>query len=149
VLRDDDKKPTAGVEKCFSDAGGAVFAWRQDRALEDELFFSLTEAAVIKMLNFAIELHGEPLVDDQIRSASKGTKTLNTVQMEPMVDDLSVETRIVLAAAARTKKAGWFKSVSWMEQVASEIVAPDLAGEGVDEGFAAIIAALFAWADNG
>lgn len=149
VLRDDDKKPTLGVEHAFSDAGGAVFAWRQDRALEDELFFSLTEAAVIKMLDFAIELHGEALIEDHIKSASKGTKTLNAVQAEPMIGELSEETRVILGKAARTKKAGWFKSVSWMEQVAREIVGPDLAGGGVDEGFAGILTDLFAWADNG
>ena len=42
VLRDDDKKPTAGVEKSFVDAGGRAFSWRHDRALEDELFASLS-----------------------------------------------------------------------------------------------------------
>jgi predicted ATPase len=94
VLRDDDKKPTAGVEMAFTDAGGAVFAWRQDRALEDELFFSLTEAAVWKILDFAIELHGEALIDDHIKSATKGAKTLESVRMELLMGDLSEETRI-------------------------------------------------------
>jgi len=149
VLRDDDKKPTAGVEKAFTDAGGVVFAWRQDRALEDELFCSLTEAAVGKMLDFAIELHGESLIDDHIKSATKGAKTLNSVQTELLTGDLSEETRVILGKAARTKKAGWFKSVSWMEEVAREIVGPDLAGDGVDEGFSAILTDLFAWADHG
>jgi putative ATP-dependent endonuclease of OLD family len=149
VLRDDDKKPTVGVEKAFSDSGGKVFAWRQDRALEDELFFSLTEVAVGKMLEFAIELHGDALIDDHIKSTTRGTKTLDVVQTETLVSGLSEETRIILGKAARTKKAGWFKSVSWMEQVAREIVGPDLAGEGVDKGFCAIVADLFAWSDHG
>jgi putative ATP-dependent endonuclease of the OLD family len=149
VLRDDDKKPTAGAEKAFTDAGGAAFAWRQDRALEDELFSSLTEAAVGKMLDFAIELHGEALIDDHIKSVTNGAKTLKAVRTEPLIGDLSAETRIILGKAARTKKAGWFKSVSWMEEVAREIVGPDLAGEGVDEGFCAILIDLFAWAAHG
>lgn len=101
------------------------------------------------MLDFAIELHGEALIEDHIKSASNGTKTLNAVQAEPMIGELSEETRVILGKAARTKKAGWFKSVSWMEQVAREIVGPDLAGGGVDEGFAGILTDLFAWADNG
>src|SRR3546814_4778103 len=42
VVRDDDKKPTAGVEAAFIADGGRVFAWRDGRALEDELFSSLT-----------------------------------------------------------------------------------------------------------
>jgi putative ATP-dependent endonuclease of OLD family len=53
VLRDDDKKPTASVEKSFVDAGGRVFSWRHDRALEDELFASLSDMAVSKMLDYA------------------------------------------------------------------------------------------------
>ena len=101
------------------------------------------------MLDFAIELHGESLIDDHIKSATKGAKTLNSVQTELLTGDLSEETRVILGKAARTKKAGWFKSVSWMEEVAREIVGPDLAGDGVDEGFSAILTDLFAWADHG
>jgi putative ATP-dependent endonuclease of OLD family len=147
VLRDDDKKPTAGVEKAFSDAGGTVFSWRQDRALEDELFFSLTDSAVGKMLDLAIELHGEALIDDHIKSATKGGKTLVTVEAE-LVSDLSEETRTILGRAARTRKAGWFKSVSCMEQVSREIVAPDFAEAVAEEGFCAILTEIFAWADH-
>jgi ABC-type multidrug transport system ATPase subunit len=146
VLRDDDKKPSAGVEETFTDAGGTVFTWRQDRALEDELFLSLTDKAVDKMLEFAIELHGDTLVDDHIKSATKSGKTLDAVQMEALFDSLSTETRTILGKASRSKRGGWFKSVSWMEEVAREIVAPDLAA--AEAGFSDIIAGVFAWAKH-
>ena len=113
------------------------------------MFCSLTHAAVGKMLDFAIELHGESLIDDHIKSATKGAKTPNSVRTEPLTGGLSEETQVILRKAARTKKAGWFKSVSWMEEVTREIVGPDLAGDGVDEGFSAILTDLFAWADHG
>ena len=74
VLRDDDKKPTASVEKAFTDAGNAVFSWREDRALEDELFISLPDAAVTRMLDYAIELYGDTLVDNHIKSATQGAE---------------------------------------------------------------------------
>ena len=85
VLRDDDKKPTAGVEKAFTDAGGVAVSWRQDRALEDELFISLPDAAVTKMLDYAIELYGDSLIDDHVKSATQSTKMLASVQAEPHI----------------------------------------------------------------
>lgn len=60
---------------------------------------------------------------------------------------ISRQTREMLGRAARTKKAGWFKSVSWMEDVAREIVGPDLAK--AEEGFAALVTAIFTWANDG
>jgi Overcoming lysogenization defect protein-like, TOPRIM domain len=147
VLRDDDKKPTPGVEKAFTDADGVSFSWRKDRALEDELFISLSDSAVGKMLDYAIDLHGEALIDDHIKSASNGAKTLNAVRTELLLGNLPAETRIILGKAARTRKAGWLKSVSWMEQVAREIVGPELSG--AKEGFRAIITGLFAWISYG
>ena len=148
VLRDDDKKPTAGVEKSFVDAGGRAFSWRQDRALEDELFASLSDVAVSKMLDYAIELHGDAHIDDHINSATAGKLNLKEVQRELLSGTPSAETRAALGRAARTKKAGWFKSVSWMEEVARSIVGPDLTGEGVEEGFATILADVFVWTEN-
>jgi putative ATP-dependent endonuclease of the OLD family len=148
VLRDDDKKPTASVEKSFVDAGGRAFSWRHDRALEDELFASLSDMAVSKMLDYAIELHGESLIDDHMKSATGGSLNLEDVRGELLLGTPSAETRAALGKAARTKKAGWFKSVSWMEEVARSIVGPDLTGEGVEEGFATILADVFLWTEN-
>ena len=41
VFRDDDKPPTPGIEADFIAQGGEIFAWREGRALEDELVFEL------------------------------------------------------------------------------------------------------------
>jgi hypothetical protein len=53
----------------------------------------------------------------------------------------------VFGKASRTKKAGWFKSVTWMEQVAREIVAPDLSE--CDQDFSKAVFDLFEWMENG
>jgi putative ATP-dependent endonuclease of OLD family len=147
VLRDDDKQPSDGVERAFTDGGGTVFSWRQRRALEDELFLSLTDVAVGKMLGVASELHGDALIDDHIKSVSANSKDLQSALFEIVMDDLTIETRTILGKAARLKRAGWFKSVSWMEEVAREIVAPDLLA--VEHGFRDIIYRVFNWADYG
>lgn len=143
VVRDDDKKPTAEVEAAFIADGGTVVAWRDGRALEDELFLSLTDDAVGKLLDRAVELHGEDLVNDHIKSASQNAKDLNGIRTEALIDGITPESRAVLGKAARTKKAGWFKSVSWMEDVARDIVGPDLVN--AEAGFKGLVGRIFAW----
>jgi putative ATP-dependent endonuclease of the OLD family len=145
-VRDDDKKPTAEVEEAFISGGGEVVAWRNGRALEDELFLSLTDDAVDKLIDRAVELHGEDLVDDHIKSVSQNAKNLNGIRTEVVIDGILPESRAVLGKAARTKKAGWFKSVTWMEDVARDIVGPDLAN--ADAGFRARVERIFAWAGD-
>lgn len=146
VVRDDDKKPTAAVEAGFIADGGTVVAWRDGRALEDELFLILTDDGVGKLLDRAVELHGEELVNNHIRSESQNAKDLNGIRTEALIDGITPESRAVLGKAARTRKAGWFKSVTWMEDVARDIVGPDLAN--VDAGFRELVGRIFALAGD-
>lgn len=71
---------------------------------------------------------------------------LDKVQIESLIGEYSVETRVVLGIASRTRKAGWFKSISKMEAVARDIVGPHL--KDADKDFIGIVAALFMWAHN-
>lgn len=146
VVRDDDKKPTAAVEAAFIANGGMVVAWRDGRALEDELFLGLTDDGIGKLLDRAVELHGEELVSDHIKSASQNGKDLNGIRTEALFDGFAPESRAILGKAARAKKAGWFKSVTWMEDVAREIIGPDLAN--ADAGFRELVGRIFTWAGN-
>ncbi len=142
VVRDNDVKPTAEAQDAFVKVSGKITAWRDGRALEDELFLSLSDAAVQQLLGYAVELHGDELVDAHIRSASAGKSTLAACKVE-----ITPEVRTILGAASRTKKAGWFKSVTWMEHAAREIVAPDL--NNCDRDFSSAIYDLFRWMENG
>ena len=146
VIRDDDRRPTAAVEAAFIADGGTVVAWRDGRALEDELFLSLTEDAVAKLLDRAIALHGENLINDHIKSTSQNAEDLDSIRAEGLVDGMSPESRAVLGKASRTRRAGWFKAVSWMEDVARDIVGPDLAN--ADAGFRELVERIFAWAGD-
>ena len=147
IVRDDDRKPDAVVEAAFVAGGGKVIAWQDGRALEDELFLSLTDDGVDELINYAVELHGEDLVNEHIKSASGNAKDLDGIRAESQLNGISDESRAVLGKAARTRKAGWFKSVTWMEEVARDIVGPDLAD--ADAGFTALVDEIFAWASNG
>jgi hypothetical protein len=147
IIRDDDIKPPEAVETTFKTAGGAAFAWYDGCTLEDDLFASLTVAGVAELINRALALHGDELVNDHIKSASENAKDLTTVRNELLTNAISDESREILGKAARAKKAGWFKSVTWMEDVARDIVGPDL--ENADEGFRKLIADIFDWAGDG
>ena len=147
IVRDDDRKPDEALETEFIDGGGKVVAWRDGRALEDELFLSLTDDGVDELIDFAVELHGEELVNEHIKSASGNAKDLDGIRAESRRNGLSDESRAVLGMAARTRKAGWFKSVTWMEEVARNTVGPDLAY--ADAGFTALVDDIFAWASDG
>ena len=146
VIRDDDKKPTAAVEADFIADGGKVVAWRDGRALEDELFLSLSDGGVSKLLARAVELHGEDLVNDHIKSASQNAKDLIGIQLEDLFDGITSDSRAILGKAARSKKAGWFKSVTWMEDASREVVGPDLVH--ADSDFRVLIDSIFAWAGD-
>jgi putative ATP-dependent endonuclease of OLD family len=147
IIRDDDIKPAEADEAAFKAAGGTVFTWCDGCALEDDLFASLTDGGVDKLLDRAIELHGDALINEHIKSASGNAKDLAAIQNESLINGISVESREILGKAAQSKKAGWFKSVTWMEDVARDIVGPDL--KNADQGFRELIVEIFDWADDG
>ncbi|MGD9471236.1 MAG: ATP-dependent endonuclease [Novosphingobium sp.] len=147
VIRDDDKPPTEAAENAFKAAGGHVTKWGAGRALEQELFLSLNEVGVTALLDKAIELHGEALVDQHTKSASGGAISLLDIQTATLIDGISAQQRQILGVAAKSKSAAWFKSVSLMEAVALEIIAPNLANSAAE--FLAEVNGIFAWAENG
>lgn len=146
VFRDDDRKPTDAVEAAFKARGGYVFTWINDRALEDELFLSLSTASVERLLAYAVEIHGADMIDAQIKSKSGNAKTLSAIQIELLIDELSADSRTVLGKAAKSKSNSWFKTVGHMETVARDIICPDL-GNATPE-FQGVIRSIFDWAQN-
>jgi len=146
VMRDDDQRPNAAAEAAFVGSGGTVIAWRDGRCLEQELFWSLPAEAVEKLLGRAVDLMGEELVDDQIKSASSNAYDHEAVLALCRGGTLGPEHRVALGKAALSKQNPWFKSVSRMEDVAREIVGPGL--EGADPAFKTTVEALFDWASN-
>jgi hypothetical protein len=104
------------------------------------------DGGLVELIARAVELHGEDLVNDHIKSASQNATDLNSIRAEALLTGIARESRQVLGKAARTKKAGWFKSVTRMEDVARDIVGPDL--ENADAGFNALVDEIFAWAGD-
>ncbi|MFM0255791.1 ATP-dependent nuclease [Paraburkholderia sediminicola] len=145
VLRDDDVAPTPTIEKAFLQRNGTFVAWRSGRALEDELFASASASCVAKMLAYAIELHGQARIEAHLTAASSNSLSYATVTFQTATDGLTSESRAILGKASRTKKAAWFKSISWMEVVARDIVFPSW--ESLDAAFWNQILTVNSWAN--
>jgi putative ATP-dependent endonuclease of the OLD family len=146
-VRDSDKAVTQEIVDAFTNGDGILIAWRNGRAIEDELFLSLSDDAIDQLIDLAIELHGEDLIDDHIKSASDGRTDLEQIRAAAPTDGYSDATRTLLGKAARFR-AGWFKSVTWMERAAREIIGPDLANVD-DQDFRALVEQIFEWAGDG
>ncbi|SDK27937.1 MULTISPECIES: ATP-dependent nuclease [Bradyrhizobium] len=145
VLRDSDRQISARAEKRFTDGGGQIFAWAPGSALEDELFKCLSNSGTRGLLETAVELKEEALINDHIKSASANAKNLNGMR-EELGTGISYESCVILATAAKSG-AGWFKNIGAMETVARDVIGPDLTE--ADDEFSDKITAIFEWAADG
>lgn len=143
VLVDADKGPKPETVAAFAAAGGEAITWRTGRALEDEIFLSLDDSAIHSLLQRAVELVEEDLVNSHIQSQSNGKQNLNGVFGEGLTDGYSIPTRTLLGLAAHKGKNSWFKSVTKFEGVAKDIVGPNLAT--ADKDFIALVERLYRW----
>jgi hypothetical protein len=147
AVQDNDKLPTAALVEEFKAAGGYYVTWRDGKALEDELFASLPDDGVDALIGRALELTADGLVDSHIKSTSNGTLSLEGVLSEGELTNYSAETRAVLGAASRIRKAGWFKSITKMEGVAREILGPRFMV--ADPAFTKVLSDFSRWASHG
>lgn len=140
VLIDGDIALNAELVMKFN---GDFINWRPMRSLEDELFLSLGDTAIDALVLKAIDVLDRDLVDEHIKSKSNGKKTLNDIETESLLDEISDETKVLLGKASKAKKNEWFKSVTTFQEVAKEIVGPNL--ETADQEFRDIINRLKSW----
>lgn len=146
VFRDNDHPPTQEIEESFIRQGGLVLTWPAGRALEDEIFASVPVATCLSLITYAFELHEEK-VEAHVRTVSRNDLNLAAIWAEAETGVLSLQTRALLGQAARTRKSGWFKSITWMEHVARHILAPVLLQCAPD--FQARVNSVFHWAEHG
>lgn len=142
VIRDSDTVMTPELEQAFRDGGGMVFSWEVGRALEDELFQSISTNGAKGLLDRAIALKEVSLVNDHIKSVSANATDLETIQMDLILDEITDDTRVLLGAAAKCG-TGWFKNITAMEGIAREVVGPRLAD--CAENFRNKIKSIFDW----
>jgi len=141
---DADKAATQALLATLAAEGVGLLTWRPGRALEDELFICMTDAAIDALLGYAIERIGRDDVAEHIRSKSEGQRTLEAVEAERAAQGVySAATRELLGRAARVNKNGWFKSVSAYQHVGRRIVGPQC--KNSEAGFVDVMNRLWAW----
>lgn len=146
AVQDNDKTPTSTVVDEFTSAGGYLLAWRDGKALEDEIFTSMPKEAVSALIERALELSQDGLVDQHIKTKSDGRVDLASVLQDGVDNQFSSATRALLGESSRIRKAGWFKSITKMEGVSCDILGPHL--QASDPGFRDLVLNLFGWAHN-
>ncbi|MFZ2988620.1 ATP-dependent nuclease [Ideonella sp.] len=141
---DADKAPTPALVATLAAEGVVLLMWRAGRALEDELFTSMSDAAIDALLHYAVERIGRDDVAEHIRSKSEGQRTLEAIEGERAAHGgYAAATRELLGRAARVSKNGWFKSVSAYQHVGRRIVGPQL--QNAEPGFLEVMNRLLAW----
>ncbi|MFI8616351.1 ATP-dependent nuclease [Acidovorax sp. NPDC077693] len=141
---DADKAPTPALLATLAAEGVGLLTWRPGRALEDELFICMTDAAIDVLLSYAIERIGREDVAEHIRSKSEGQRTLEAIEAERAAQGVyPVATRELLGRAARVSKNGWFKSVSAYQHVGRRIVGPQW--QNAEAGFVDVLNRLWTW----
>jgi putative ATP-dependent endonuclease of the OLD family len=141
---DADKAPTPAHLATLAVEGVGLLTWRVGRALEDELFICMPDAAIDALLHYAIERIGRNDVAEHIRSKSDGQRTLEIIEAERAAQGIyPAATRELLGRAARVSKNGWFKSVSAYQHVGRRIVGPQL--QNSEPGFIDVMNRLWAW----
>lgn len=142
---DADKPPTPALLALLAAEGVGLLTWRPGRALEDELFICMTDAAIDALLGYAIERIGRDDVAEHIRSKSEGQRTLEAIEAERAAPggSYSPATRELLGRAARVSKNGWFKSVSAYQHVGRTIVGPQCGNS--EAGFLEVLNRLWGW----
>lgn len=132
VFVDADKPAAEGVMEAFLAVGGEILTWREGLTLEDEIFRSLSETALDALLVKAEEVVGADLMDENIRTRSNGQATLASIRAARLVSGYPRATRELLGSASRIRNKGWFKSLTTYQEMAKNIIGPDLANADPD-----------------
>lgn len=138
TLRDDDVQPDPTEERQFQSLGNKIFTWQSGQALEQAIFHGVSDAAVHLLLERAVDLHGEDLVAQHIETVSSNRLTIADCR-----STVTPQIRDTLAIASKSKKNAWFKTVGWMEDVAHDIIGPDL--HLAQTTFANVIYGIWSW----
>ena len=143
VFIDADRPFKAASLQALTDAGGAFLSWRPGRALETELFHSLDQTTTSALLQRARSWEGDETVDAHIRTRSNGSWTLQMVLTEEALGGFSDNTKQLLSMASCVGRSGWFKSLTRYQELARDVVGPNVAQ--ADPFFSANVARLRAW----
>lgn len=125
IFMDSDVPLDANDEAAFINDGGAVFKWPNSWALEDAVFQNAQYPVLSRLIEYAVELHGEPKIDSHIQTATSNTFNLATVRRGVSDNTFPAQASQQLGQAAKFKNNSWFKRIEPYEHIAKTILAPN------------------------
>lgn len=146
-FRDDDVEPEMSKEYAFLGNGGSVFKWQPAQKIEAAIIHGLPKSQLSALVDYAVELHGEALVDEHLQGKSGGTLSIAGFRADPDGAKIGPHQRDQLIAACSGKKTPWFKNIGAMEELTRRLIAPALGG--CDAGFKDVIENVQTWALDG
>jgi len=141
ILQDSDITTPVHLAKAQSCRGKGItiFEWGYDQSTEGALFSWCQIDIIPLIIRFAVELHGEQKIDQQIKNCSGNLYNLITCLESPL-DAM----RPCLVNAAGDYK--WFKDISKAEELARTIIGPNV--DNYNEHFSGIINSIPDWATS-
>lgn len=130
----DNDKPASPVEvDKFQKMGGVLVTWTVGSALEDVLFRAFPVDMTGQLIDLGIELTSLEIVEEDIKKIAGYALSIQQIRnARTVTGNYSDEHRKILGLASRIRGRGWFKSISKMENVAANIIAPKW-NQGTDE----------------
>ena len=120
ILQDNDQKINPCDNERFGKNEGTLFTWSMCNDIEKEIFASLSNSAVCKLVKYAISIHGEDKIKGCIRFQNLNDSLIKN----------NDETRSILGESSN--KNSWFKTIYYMEYVAKNIIGPDMSNSSED-----------------
>lgn len=143
VFRDDDLARNGLHQQTFEQRQGETFTWAANQDIETALMLNGNDAVLLKLVDYAVQVHDAQLINDHIGSASGGTHNLQSVRaVLAGPAPIGAADRQMLGRAAGGKR-GWFKTLRHMEAAALQIIGPDFSSFSSD--FQARVNRLMAW----
>lgn len=122
---DNDKPATVTEVDKFQKMGGFLVTWREGLALEDVLFRAFPVGVTDQLITQGVECTSVEYVDENLKKCAGSALTIQEIwDARSQAGDYSPEHRGLLGAASRLRNRGWFKSITKMEDLARDILAP-------------------------
>ncbi len=148
VLRDNDRKPDSTAEQSFISEDGKLFFWENNHSIEDEIFLSVCDETVVKLVEYAKSIHDDELINKHLKSVSGNNFSLSSYNeiftQNTENEEQREKARCWIAQASKNKSNPWFKNVSAMEHIGKEIIAPNL--DNSAQEFREKVGEIFTWA---
>lgn len=147
AFRDDDVPPDMAAEMAFQVNSGVTFKWAAGQKIEAAIFRSGGQNLVGQIVEKAVELYDDALIDGHIKSASGNHCDLQSIRTAIAFDTVSQQQIEWLIVASTNNSNAWFKRIDRMGILAREVIGPAIGT--MHQDFQTTVSNIFAWAAGG